>query len=355
MRSLLRKPRFRHPWLIALIIIAVIAGAGVWGLKTWYNRNLAPVSSSQQVVYFPVAKGSSLHEIATDLERAGLIRSSRAFETYVRGRQLYARMQAGTYALNPAMSAPQIVDKIVRGEVSKSYLTILPGKTIKQIRQTFKESGYADAELDVAFDPDTYPDMDILADLPAKASLEGYLYPDSFQREDTTSAQTLVRKSLEEMRKHLTSDIVSGFAAQGLNRYQGVTLASIVYQESGDVAAQPTIAQVLLLRLKQGIMLGADVTSLFGAMQDNVKLPKNELEAVNAAINHDSPYNTRMHRGLPPGPISNMTASALKAVASPSNSDFLFFVAGDDGKIHFTRTQAEHEQAVRQYCTEQCF
>lgn len=344
MRALFRKQSLVRPWIVIVVIIVIIAGAGIWGAKSWYNRNLRSVSSSQQVIYFPVAKGSTLHEIARDLERAGLIRSSRAFETYVRGRQLYAKMQAGTYALTPSMSTPAIVDKIVKGDVSTSYLTILPGKTLKQIRQTFKEAGYLDTELDIAFNPATYPDITILSDLPANASLEGYLYPDSFQRETTTPAQTLVRQSLQQMQKYLTPDIINGFAAQGLSRYQGVTLASIVYQESGDPAAQPTVAQVFLLRLKQDMLLQSDPTAFYAA--DMAGTPRN--------LTIKSPYNTYLHKGLPPGPISNMTREALRAVANPANTDYLYFVAGDDGRTHFSRTQTEHEEAVRKYCTKQC-
>lgn len=344
MRASFRKRSFLRPWVIIVVVITVIAGTGIWGVKSWYNRNLGPVSSSQQVLYFPVAKGSTLHEIARDLERAGLIRSSRAFETYVRGRQLYDKMQAGTYALTPSMSTPDIVDKIVKGDVSTSYLTILPGKTLKQIRQTFKEAGYSDTELDTAFDPASYPDIAILSDLPANASLEGYLYPDSFQKEVSTPAQTLVRQSLDQMQKYLTPDIVNGFAAQGFSRYQGVILASIVYQESGDPAAQPTVAQVFVLRLKQDMPLQSDPTAFYAA--DMAGTPRN--------LTIKSPYNTYLHKGLPPGPISNMTREALKAVASPANTDYLYFVAGDDGRTHFSRTQAEHEEAVRKYCTIQC-
>lgn len=344
MRFSLPKLRFWHTWMSVVLIAAVIIGVGAWGLHSWYNRNLAPVSSSQQVVYFPIATGSSLHAIAVDLKRADLIRNSQAFETYVRGRQLYAKMQAGTYALSPSMSVPQIVDKIVGGEVSTSYVTILPGKTIKQIEQTFKQAGYSDAEIAVAFDPATYPDEPVLASLPAGASLEGFLYPDSFQKETDTPAQTIIRESLEEMQQHLTSDIVNGFAAQGLNPFQGVTLASIVYQESGNPSDEPTVAQVFLLRLKQGMMLGSDVTAFYAA----------SLVGQGQTLGVDSPYNTRLHTGLPPGPIGNMTQDALKAVAHPSNTDYLYFVAGDNGKIHFSHTEAEHEQAIKQYCTTQC-
>jgi UPF0755 protein len=344
MRRFIKKPGFlRSKFIILAVAILVIVG-GLWTARAWYNRNLAPVSSSQQLVYFPVATGSSLHEIATDLKRADLIRNSQAFETYVRGRQLYAKMQAGTYALSQSMSAPQIVDKIVKGEVSKSYLTILPAKTIKQIRQTFKQAGYSDAELDVAFDPSTYPDEPVLASLPAGASLEGFLYPDSFQKETDTPAQTIIKESLEEMQKQLTPDIISGFSAQGLNTFQGITMASIVYQESGNPTYEPTVAQVFLSRLQQGMMLGSDVTAFYAA----------SLAGQGQSLGVDSPYNTRLRTGLPPGPIGNMTADALKAVAHPSNTDYLFFVAGDNGVIHFSHTEAEHEQAVKQYCTKQC-
>src|SRR4051812_27569424 len=104
-----RAPR-RRMGIILLVSLLIVIGLAVFGARTWYNRNLGPVSSSQQVVYFPVTSGSSLKEISADLKHAGLIKSSTAFETYVRGKQLYAKMQAGTYALSPSMSTPEIVD-----------------------------------------------------------------------------------------------------------------------------------------------------------------------------------------------------------------------------------------------------
>lgn len=346
-------PKVRKSWLILAVIIILAAG-GAYGARVWYNRNLGAVSSSQQIVYFPIASGSSLHDISTDLKNAGLIRSSTAFETYVRGKQLYAKMQAGTYALTPSMTTPQIVDKIVKGEVSKNLLTILPGKTINQIRQAFKQAGYSDSELDVAFDPSTYPDEPVLDNLPSGASLEGFLYPDSFQKEAGTPAQSIVRESLEEMQKHLTPGIVKGFSAHGLNIYQGVTLASIVYKESGNPQYEPTVAQVFLSRIKQGATLGSDVTALYGAGKDGVNLPSDDSRAVAIAINHDSPYNTRIHPGLPPGPISNMTDDALKSVASPSHTDYLYFVNGADCRLHFAKTIQEHNQNIQKYGAKEC-
>lgn len=340
----IKRPQSRNSWLLTIIIAIVLIVGGVYGVRAWYNRNLAAVSSSSQVVYFPVNRGSTVHEIAVDLKRSNLIRSTTAFEAYVRGKSLFSALQAGTYALSPSMSTPQIVDKMAKGDVAKNLLTILPGKTIKQIRQTFKEAGYSDAELDKAFDPSTYPDEAVLSSLPPGSTLEGFLYPDSFQKEVMTPAQTIIRESLDEMQEHLTGDIIKGFSAQGLTPYQGVTLASIVYQESGEPAVQPTVAQVFLLRLKQGMMLGSDVTAYYAA----------SLAGAGKTLGVDSPYNTRLHAGLPPGPIGNLQDSALKAVAHPSNTDFLYFVAGDDGEVHFSHTQAEHEQAIAQYCHKEC-
>jgi UPF0755 protein len=339
-----KKPRRRSHWLIAILVVALLFVGASYGLRAWYNRNLAAVSSTQQITYFPVVKGSTVHEIAIDLARANLIRSTRAFETYVRGKSLFSSLQAGTYALSPSMSTPEIVDKMVKGDVAKNLVTILPGKTLKQIKQGFKESGYSDEELDKALDPATYPDIPLLENLPSGASLEGFLYPDSFQKEADTPAQTIIRQSIEEMQDHLTDDIATGFKARGLNPYQGITLASIVYQESGQASDQPTVAQVFLSRLKQGMMLGSDVTAFYAASQADA----------GKTLGVDSPYNTRIHTGLPPGPIGNMLDGALKAVAHPSKTDYLYFVAGDDGTIHFSHTQAEHEAAIAKYCHKEC-
>jgi UPF0755 protein len=345
MRDYRKKWPILRSWPVILIIALLVFGGGYWGVRSWYTRNLGAVSSgSTQTVYFTVVRDSTLHEITVDLKRADLIRSTQAFETYVRGRGLFGSLQFGTYALSKSMSAPQIVDKLVHGEVSKKLLTVPSGKTLKQIREVFKQSGYSDTELDTAFIPGTYAGHPLLASLPSGTSLEGLLYPDSFQKEADTSAQTIVVESMDELQKKLTPDILAGFSAQGLSPYQGITLASIVYAESGSASSEPIVAQVFLSRLKQGIMLGSDVTAFYAA--DQVGAGK--------TIGVDSPYNTRLHTGLPPGPIGNFTDIALKAVAHPANTDYLFFVAGDDGVIHFSHTDAEHEQAIKQYCTKEC-
>lgn len=345
----MKKPAYKRrswrSWPVLLIAALLVLGVGYWGVHSWYTRNLGAVSSSStETVYFTVVRGSTVHEIGADLKKAGLIRSAPAFETYIRGRGLFDKLQAGTYALSRSMNTPKIVDKLVNGDVSKNLLTIPSGKTLKQLNAVFQQAGYSDQDLAAAFIPGAYAGHPLLARLPAGTSLEGLLYPDSFQRESDTTAQTIVAESLDEMQKKLTPDIVSGLAAQGLTLYQGITLASIVYAESGDSASEPIVAQVFLSRLSQGMMLGSDVTAFYAA----------DLAGAGKTLGVDSPYNTRIHTGLPPGPIGNFTDIALKAVAYPSGTDYLYFVAGDNGVIHFSHTETEHEQAVKQYCTKEC-
>lgn len=332
--------------VLAIIIVALV------GLRIWYGQNLAPVdSSNKNTVYYTVESGAGLHQIALGLKKSDLIRNTSVFEYYVRTHELYGNLQAGTYALNKSMGAQQIVRKITHGEISTNLVTILPGKRLDQIRKNFEAAGYTKAQIDAAFDPATYGGLPALASLPAGATLEGYMYPDSFQKDSATSATTIVKQALNELDKYLTPEIIEGCKAQGLTTYQCITLASIVYQESGDPKYESTVAQVFLSRLKQGMNLGSDVTAFYGA----------EIAGQSPSVTYDSAFNTRLHPGLPPGPISNFTSDALSAIAHPSATDYLFFVADDSCfesdkscVIHFTRTQEEHDAAVAKYCTKHC-
>jgi UPF0755 protein len=146
------------------------------------------------------------------------------------------------------------------------------------------------------------------------------------------------------MQDHLTPDVRGAFAKQGLSTYQGVILASIVEQEVTRTDDRAQAAQVFLKRLSQNMMLGSDVTAFYGAV----------LAGKTPTVSYDSPYNTRLHTGLPPTPISNVSESSLQAVAHPATTDWLYFVAGDDGVTHFSRTLEEHEALTRQYCTRLC-
>lgn len=157
----------------------------------------------------------------------------------------------------------------------------------------------------------------------------------------------LGRESLSSDEQTVTNAFEEGIAAARLYLFHLAQQVVDGYREHkwdiliGD---DTQAAQVFLKRLKIGMVLGSDVTAFYGAIKDGVP----------PSVTYDSPYNTRIHKGLPPGPISNVTDSSLYAVAHPANTDWLYFVAGDDGKTYFAKTEAEHEANVSKYCHKLC-
>ncbi len=329
--------------LAAILLAAVLCATA--GVQRWYAVNLEPASASTQKQYVTITNGATLSQIAKQLQDAGLIRSDQAFIWYVSAHNARDKLQAGTYGFQPSETTGEIADEIIAGKVATDLITILPGQRLDQIRAAFIKAGFKAAAVDSALDPAQYRgDFPALADNPPSASLEGFLYPDSFQKTSTTDPKTIIEESLSEMQKHLTTDIRAGFAKHGLTVYQGVILASIVEQEVPGQNDRDQAAQVFLKRLSIGMVLGSDVTAYYGAIKDG--LPP--------SVSYDSAYNTRLHKGLPPGPISNVSASSLLAVAHPANTGWLYFVAGDDGKTYFANTEAEHEANVSRYCHKLC-
>lgn len=355
-----KKRRWPKVLLVAGIVALLLIISTVLVIRRTYEQNLRPVSSSEQIREITVPSGASVKEIAQILHDAKLIKSAWAFEWYVRNNDAREALQAGVYPLRPNQSVEEIVSILTNGKVSTDLVTILPAKRIDQIKETLLNNGYDESEIDAALDPATYAGHPALVDKPADASLEGYVYPESFLKTSNTKPEEIVRGSLDEMQKILTPDLRASIAKQGLSVHQAIILASIVEQESGTAADRPTIAQVFLKRYRTGMQLGSDVTSIYGAVVDGVSLPSDVARASVIAINHDSPYNTRKYGGLPPGPISNVSKSSLTAVANPSATDFLYFVAGDPdsegnpGKTYFANTIEEHDANVAQYCKILC-
>ena len=242
------------------------------------------------------------------------------------------------------MSIADIVNTITGGKVATDLFTILPAQRLDQIQAAFVKAGFTDAIVNAAFNADQYSTHPALTDKPKGSSLEGYLYPESFQRTADTTPETIIKASLDEMAKALSPDVRAGIAKQGLTVHQGVILASIVEKEANSSADRTKVAQVFLKRIKINMMLGSDVTAYYGA----------DISGLVHSVLTDTAYNTRIHSGLPPSPIGNVSVSSLKAVAAPASTDFLYFVAGDDGTIYFSNTIKEHEALTAQYCKKLC-
>ncbi|OGL30596.1 hypothetical protein A3F37_01865 [Candidatus Saccharibacteria bacterium RIFCSPHIGHO2_12_FULL_41_12] len=327
---------------IGIFVILFVTSAVV--IRQVYQANLGALSTEKRTISITIAPGSTVSEIALNLKNKGAIKSDWAFEWYVRNNNLRDELKAGTYLVYTNQDIPTIAKTIASGKVATNLFTILPGKRLDEIRASMIKAGFAEAEVDSALNPANYKGHEVLTDLPVVANLEGYLYPESYQKTAETKPATIVKSALDELARQLTKERRQEFARQGLSTYQAITLASTVEREVSNKNDKPQVAQVFLKRQKIGMNLGSDVTAFYGAI----------IAGQPPTVAYDSPYNTRIHSGFPIGPISNVGEASLEAVAYPATTDWLYFVAGDDGKTYFSKTNEEHEALTKEHCKLLC-
>lgn len=326
--------------IAGLLILAGISGGGAY---VWYAVNLKPRDASATTLQLiTIRQGLSADGIADLLEDKDIIRSSSAFTWYTSRQGVKDQLKAGTYELGPQLSVSEIVDKLFRGDIAKRTVTFVPGRRLDQLRAAMIEAGYDETAVQTALD--TIGRKTLAGILPEGASLEGYLYAETYILPLESGPEAVVAQATAEFVEQLTPEFKAGIEVQGLTIHQAVTLASIIQQESSNPEVQQQIAQVFLRRLDLGMRLQADPTFRYGAALSGA--------TASSSLNH--PYNTYRIAGLPPGPIGNFNGSALKAVANPAEGDYLYFVAGDDGVTRFSRTLSEHEALKAQYCIELC-
>lgn len=228
--------------------------------------------------------------------------------------------------------------------------TIVPGETIFDIQEKLIVAGYSEAEVTEAFAANY--DFDFLEGRPEGASLEGYLFGETYEFYATASVREILEKYLVKMGEVIAANnLEARYAARGLSLFQGITLASVVQKESPG-PEMATVAQVFLSRLGYGIPLGSDVTVSYAL---DVVDPERKIYTDNAAaLKVDSCYNTRRYAGLPCGPIANPGLTALLAVAEPADSSYLYFLTGDDGLMYYSYTETEHIQNIYSHCQVLC-
>ena len=331
---------FKKAIPVAFIIFVAISASSYF----WYKTSLQPAGRGTAKTFI-VSEGDSVGQIMDRLKDESLIKSSTALKIHARINGTFAKLKVGTYAISPEYSGPQIVEIISGGRVS-TKLTILAGKTVEEITpRLYQEFGQDQVQetLD-SITPEFHP---ILADQKGtRVNLEGYLLPETYTDLDASSTfESWLKRNFDLYEERISKlDLKVRLNQRGFTMQEGFTLASIIQQESSKPDEQKKIAQVFESRLTQNISLGADPTFIYAA----------KLKGVEPSPKIDSPYNTRINKGLPPTPIGTFELSALQAVAEPAEGDFLFFVAGDDGKIYYTRSEEEHQVSIKEHCKENC-
>ncbi len=337
----------KQAWLWASRVGALLAILLIFTatyLFFWYKQSLTPKDPAAETkVHLTVDKGESVGDIAREMEQKGIIKNALSFEWYIRIERPSSVLQAGRYALSPKLTAEEIVKHLESGKTDLFMVTILPGSTLADIKNGFKKYGYSSKEIDKALRA-SYAHR-LLADRPSGHDLEGYIFPETFEMQSSASLESLLQRDFDTLYDRLqASGLVEKFKARGLNLHQALTLASIIQKETSLPSDQQKAAQVFYKRLALDMKLETDPTFIYGAKKLGVE----------PSVAVESPYNTRLHKGLPPGPIANMEYSALQAVAEPAVTDFLYFVAGDDGTNYFSYTLEEHEANVQKYCHKLC-
>jgi UPF0755 protein len=315
-------------------------------LLLWYDGLLTQpldVNGTQQT--FTIEIGESVDSVANHLEAVGLIRDAASFRSYLIYSGLDTSIQAGKYELSTAMSAMDMAHELQDATPEEVTFVVLPGWRVEEIAESLATSGLPvtyDEFLSAAKTPPQHFDF-----LAGASTVEGFLYPDSyiFSR-NISSAEEMIAEMLRSFSAHLTSDLTNGFERQGLTVYQAVTLASMVEREAIREQEQPMIASVYLNRFKMGMKLDADPTVQYAIGYNFLQQTwwTNPLTLLDLQVN--SVYNTYIYEGLPPSPIANPSPRALRAVAFPAESVFLFFRAKCDGSgFHeFSETFDDHLQ-----------
>ena len=296
---------------------------------------------------FEITLGESPAAIAERLEEARLIPNAAIFTDYLVYRGLDTTLQAGQYSLSPQATPLEIASSLQDATPKEITLTILDGWRMEEIAATLPTSGLEfspDAFLAAAQGrPDGFPFLDQLQE---SNSLEGFFFPGSYRLPRESTPDDVIAVLLDAFQAQLTPDLLSGFEQQGLDIYDAVILASIVERETVVEDEMPLIASVFLNRLAIGMSLEADSTVQYalGYQDASETWWKNPLSLDDLQV--DSPYNTYLYGGLPPGPIANPGSVALKAVAFPAQAGYYYFRAACDGsgEHRFAETFEEHVQ-----------
>jgi UPF0755 protein len=321
----------RKRTLVPLALIALLAGAAILSLFVSYQ-------GFQEETFVRLERGTSAMATGRTLAQAGVIRYAWQFwiERALRPR---AKLQAGEYRFDQPATAREVFDKLARGDVYYVEITVPEGSNMFDIAQILEAAGMMPARdfLRAAADPALVHDL-----APDAKTLEGYLFPATYQVSHWVTAAALCRQMTDQFRRHWKKLA----ASPGADANAIVTLASLVEKETGVPGERPLVAGVFANRLRKGMRLECDPTTIYAELLENRYrdvIHQSDLASQN-------PYNTYQHGGLPPGPIANPGEEAITAALAPAQTNYLYFVAKPAGGGHtFSSTLAAHQKATKEY------
>jgi UPF0755 protein len=329
-------------WVLLAALFLVSALALGFG---WMQRQLAPVSETGAAQEFEVQPGWGAAQVADALEDAGLVRNARVFSLYLQLEGLDREVGEGLYRLSPALSTPQLAERLAGGGQPRVAAVVIPeGFRAAQVAERLR------AELGVsAQDMIRRPGALRPAFVPPGVGLEGYLFPASYEFPVGSDAADTLRVMLRRFGRELTPETRQQLQRLGLSVHEWVTLASMVQAEAGSYREMPIIAGVFLNRLERNMRLQSDPTVAYGLGK---RLP--ELDAVAGDLDRDTPWNTYTRAGLPRTPIGNPGGHALRVIFEAERTDaagepYLYFLHAPNGEFRPNLTLEAHNRDVEAY------
>jgi UPF0755 protein len=337
--------------LIAVLVLIALLGFAASRGYDWWNYNVnTPVSSDSEPIVFHIDPGELPSQVADELTTQRLIRDRNAFDLYLRFTGAGASFQFGDFQLNRNMSMVQIVDALQHGKSTQVSITLREGFPLRELAKDVAKSGLGTAAdyISIAADPSWTASYDFLSTRPANAKppLEGYLFPDTYSV-NPGDVRGLIQAQLTQFgtvfSPALRAQIATATASRPAETVESIViLASMVDREANTSSDRGKVCSVYYNRLRQGIPLGVDATLLYA-------LGRLTPEPTFAELQLNSPYNTRKHVGLPPGPISNPGQAALLSCINPPKTNFLFYFTDRKGVTHFETNQSDFNRDIAIY------
>jgi UPF0755 protein len=331
-------------FLVKLFFVALLA-AGAAVAYLWYCAEKPYGSYTAEGTFVDVPRGASRRSVARLLQKNGIVRSAVAFEIYAR-RHPRRTLQAGEYFFDHPVAGKEVFWTLANGNVFQRPFTVREGETMFDIARELESGKFmsADEFLGAAKNPELIRDLS-----PEAQTLEGFLFPATYQLPLHPAAGELVAQMTQKFREEWAqvSPLKTEQTAEAHGRpvISTVTLASLVERETPKPEERLLVAGVFENRLRKGMPLQCDPTVIYALEQEGRY--SGTLSGKDLRI--DSPYNTYMHGGLPPGPIGNPGTVSLRAAVAPSDTDFLYFVANTQGGHFFSATLTEHNRNVNRY------
>ena len=330
--------RFLLNCFLTLILLAAWA-AGVFYLQYQKALNAPLVAEGDGII--TVKRGDTLASLNRELVQRGVIHSDWVLPVYARLNPQASNIKAGDYRIDASASLPSLMNDITNGKVVVYNITVVEGKTFKDLRASLVQTAGIEHTLN------DKTDAQIATLLGIDGSPEGWFMPETYQFHRGSSDLELLKRMYGEMQRTLEQEWPN--RAEGLplaNPYQALILASIIEKETGVASERPQIAGVFVRRLQKDMLLQTDPSVIYGAADYHGDLTRKHLQT-------DTPYNTYINKGLPPTPIALPGKASIQAALHPADGDSLYFVADGKGGHTFSATYEEHQQAVARYLKQQ--